>query len=130
MHIYRFFPFLRGRRSFHVKDLTLKQSGSSCILHPAFCILLTAPAPGTHARLDPHVPHEMQQLEVSAVVNDAINTARLDILVDGVRQASLDAAPYHTWWTLETGEHHLVAVAIDRDGKRWESEPIVVTVEK
>ncbi len=68
-------------------------------------------------------------MEVSAVVSDALATVRVDILVDGVLQSSLDAAPYHTWWTLEPGEHHLVAVAIDRAGQRWESEPIVVTVE-
>jgi hypothetical protein len=54
----------------------------------------------------------------------------VDILVDGVLQASLDAAPYRAWWTLKRGEHRLVAVAVDHAGKRWESDPIMITVEE
>jgi penicillin-binding protein 1C len=93
-------------------------------------ILLTSPAPNTHALIDPHLPLDTQQIEVTALVNEEVDVARTDFMIDGVTWASVDAAPYRAWWTLSIGEHQFVAVAVDRNGQRWRSEPVKVTVEK
>jgi hypothetical protein len=92
-------------------------------------VILTSPAPGTHARLDPHLPLDTQQIEVSALVADEANVECVEFRVDGKVWATVSAAPYRAWWTLAAGEHRLVAVAINRQGQRWSSEPVTVVVE-
>lgn len=91
---------------------------------------ITSPSLNTHALIDPHLPLDTQQIEVTALVNDEVDVARIDFMIDGITWASVDVAPYHAWWTLSAGEHRFVAVAVDRNGQRWRSEPVKVTVEK
>ncbi len=93
-------------------------------------VTLSSPAPNTHLLIDSHLPPEAQQLEVTAMIGDEANTERVEFLVDGVAWTSLTTVPYRAWWTLAAGEHQLVAVAIDRQGNRWPSGAVQVTVEK
>jgi penicillin-binding protein 1C len=107
-----------------------QEGRGSCSLPPASCILITSPAPGTHARIDPHLPIDTQQIEVSALVGDEAHVERVEFLIDGRVWASLSAPPYRAWWTLAVGEHRLSAVATDRQGRRWSSDAVTMTVEK
>ncbi len=91
---------------------------------------MISPAPNTHILIDPHVPLNVQQIEVTAQVNDEAAVAQIDFVVDGKNWASAHAAPYQAWWTLSAGEHRFVAIAIDRLGQQWQSEPVTMSVEQ
>jgi penicillin-binding protein 1C len=91
---------------------------------------LISPAPNTHILIDPHVPLNMQQLEVIVRVNDEAAVARIDFMVDGKAWASTQDAPYRAWWTLSAGEHRFAVIVIDRSGKQWQGEVVSVSVEQ
>ncbi len=91
---------------------------------------IISPTPNTHVLIDPHLPLEAQQLEVTVLIEDEANLDHVEFLVDDAAFATLTTAPYRAWWTVQPGEHQFVAVAIDRHGQYWRSEPVRVTVER
>ncbi|HET7089357.1 MAG TPA: Ig-like domain-containing protein, partial [Anaerolineae bacterium] len=68
--------------------------------------------------------------EVSALVRDEAQVDHVEFRVDGRTWASLSAAPFRVWWSLAEGKHRLVAIAVDRQGRRSVSDPVTVVVEE
>ena len=91
---------------------------------------ITSPAPNTHVLIAPHLPLNTQQLDLSILTQSEARLDHVELLIDGHFMATLTATPYRAWWTLQAGVHQFVAVAVDRQGRRWGGEPVVVTVEK
>jgi penicillin-binding protein 1C len=91
---------------------------------------ITSPEPEMHVLIDPHLPLAAQQLEVTVLIEAEANVDHVEFVVDGAAFATSAAAPYRAWWTVQPGEHQLVAVAIDRHGQHWRSVPVRVTVER
>ncbi len=87
---------------------------------------LLEPDPYTLFELSPILPIAAQRLklQVGAPPDAASVTYRLNGDVVGTSEA----APWHVWWSLELGQHELVAEARLADGSRVTSEAIPFSV--
>lgn len=75
---------------------------------------LLSPDPYTVFRLTPLLPIELQRIRLRVAV--PADTAQVTYWLDDVPLATLDAAPFEYWWTLQPGEHTLYAVITRADG--------------
>ncbi len=87
---------------------------------------LLEPDPYSIFRLSPILPADAQRLRLTAGVTPG--TRRVTYLMDGEAIGSATESPWAVWWTLEVGQHELVAVAELADGTTEESAPIPFTV--
>ena len=83
-------------------------------------VVVVHPSPGDVFLVEPGYDRSTQSVELTAEVDPPVGEVRW--LVDG-REVSRNEWPYTGSWTLEPGEHHVVAVAGDR-----RSEPVSFAV--
>ncbi len=87
---------------------------------------LLEPDPYTTFELSPLLPPDAQRLRLTVGAPAAVE--RVTYLMDGVEIGTATDEPWAVWWTLELGEHTLVARALLADGTTADSEPIPFTV--
>jgi membrane peptidoglycan carboxypeptidase len=93
-----------------------------------FELVMTRPDPGSIYHLSPNLPLSAQRIEVSARSASSVAIAEVTLYADGVPLQSFRTPPYHTFWTLEPGEHSFEARGRAVDGRRLESEATRVVV--
>jgi penicillin-binding protein 1C len=92
-------------------------------------IRLLAPDPYTVYELSPLLPRESQRIRLSAAA--PADTARVTYELDGAiigSAVSSTSAPFALWWTLEVGDHTLIARAERADGTTLTSAPVTFSV--
>ncbi len=87
---------------------------------------LLEPDPYTVFQISPITPPETQRLRLT--VGAPPGTESVTYSMNGEVLGTVDAAPWALWWTLELGEHELVASAQLTDGSEQLSTPISFTV--
>lgn len=87
---------------------------------------LLEPDPYTVFQISPILPAETQRLRLT--VGAPPNTQSVTYQMDGVPLGTADSAPWDLWWTLEQGDHELVAQATLADGTTETSAPILFSV--
>ena len=80
------------------------------------------PDPYTVFRLSPIVPPETQQIRLRLVT--PADTVRVTYWLDGAPLATVTAAPFEHWWTLEVGAHTLYAEVTLRSGDVLTTEAV------
>ncbi len=88
-------------------------------------ILIVSPRPNTRYRLVSSVPLEEQRAEI--LVETALAVERVEVIIDGVKVASLERPPYRFLWPLRGGKHTLLALAYHQ-GKTIRSREITFEV--
>jgi membrane carboxypeptidase/penicillin-binding protein PbpC len=83
---------------------------------------LLEPDPHTSFEISPITPIETQRLRLTVGVPPG--TQSVTYIMDGEVLGTVDSEPWVLWWTLEYGEHELVATALLGDGTEQTSEPI------
>jgi 1A family penicillin-binding protein len=86
---------------------------------------LLSPDPYTIFEISPILPIDAQRIRFAAGVPPG--TQRITYELDGVMLPPVESAPWSLWWTLELGEHTLIAHADTLDGVQT-SAPITFTV--
>jgi 1A family penicillin-binding protein len=86
---------------------------------------LLSPDPYTIFEISPILPIDAQRIRFAAGVPPG--TQRITYELDGVMMPPVESAPWSLWWTLELGEHTLIAHAETLDGVQT-SAPITFTV--
>ncbi len=87
---------------------------------------LLEPDPYTVFQLSPVVPLDTQRLRLTVAAPP--DTQSVTYAMDGQVLGTVQAAPWVLWWSLELGQHELVATALMRDGSQQVSSPIPFTV--
>ena len=85
-----------------------------------------SPDPYTVYQLSPLLPAEAQRLRLAALAPAAARSVHF--LLNGVEVGRAEQAPWQTWWTLETGQFTLVALATLANGAQQQSRPITFSV--
>lgn len=75
---------------------------------------LLEPDPYTVFQISPVTPRETQRLKLQ--VGAPPGTQAVTYLLNGETLGTVETAPWEWWWTLEQGEHELVAEALLADG--------------
>jgi 1A family penicillin-binding protein len=83
---------------------------------------LLEPDPHTSFEISPITPIETQRLRLT--VGAPPGTQSVTYIMDGEVLGTVDSEPWVLWWTLEYGEHELVATAVLGDGRQQTSDPI------
>jgi hypothetical protein len=83
---------------------------------------LLEPDPYTVFQISPVLPAETQRLRLT--VGAPPGTTNVTYELDGAVLGTADTAPWELWWTLQAGEHELVATATLADGTQETSEAI------
>lgn len=83
---------------------------------------LLAPDPHTVFQISPITPIHTQRLRLTVGVPPG--TQAVTYLMDGQPLGTVDRSPWELWWTLELGEHELVAEALLGDGTTQTSAPV------
>lgn len=78
-------------------------------------VQLVSPASGSQYRISNRMDAEYQRILLEAVGAGDLQAVR--VWVDGALAASLNDAPYRTWWQLQPGEHHVWAEATLAGGR-------------
>jgi membrane carboxypeptidase/penicillin-binding protein len=91
-------------------------------------LTMSSPDSGAVYRLDPGLPLEAQQIEVSVWPGASVRLTEVLLLVDGRPLARLDRPPYSTLWTLEQGSHLFSAEGVTAGGVRVTSNQVQVQV--
>lgn len=84
-------------------------------------ILIVSPRPNSRYRLVSSVPVEEQKAEI--LVETALLLDKVEIVIDGVKVASLKSPPYRFMWPLREGKHKLFALGYS-EGKVLKSQEI------
>jgi len=87
---------------------------------------LLAPDPYTVFEISPVTPQETQRLRLRVATSPG--TQQVTYYLNGEAIGSAETAPYAVWWTLELGEHELIAEALLDDGSSERSEVTVFSV--
>ncbi|MYD09486.1 MAG: penicillin-binding protein [Chloroflexi bacterium] len=87
---------------------------------------ISAPDPYTLYQLSRRLPAAAQRLRLAALAPPAARSMRF--LLNGVDVGGAEGAPWQTWWTQETGQFTLVALATLADGRQLRSRPIEFSV--
>ncbi len=87
---------------------------------------LLEPDPYTIFKLSPLIPPESQRLRLT--VGAPPDTESVTYLLDGDAIGTVDAAPWNLWWSLQIGDHELVAQAALADGSMQTSATIRFSV--
>lgn len=87
---------------------------------------LLEPDPYTIFELSPILPRAAQRIKLT--VGAPPQTQSVTYYLNGQPLATVSSAPWAYWWTLEVGQHQLVARALLADETRIESSPISFTV--
>ncbi|MFN8374851.1 MAG: hypothetical protein U0694_18470 [Anaerolineae bacterium] len=72
--------------------------------------------------ISPNVPADTQRLRLT--VGAPPGTISVTYVMDGEEVGSVSASPWALWWTLQEGDHELVAVATLVDGTQQTSAAI------
>ncbi len=89
-------------------------------------VRLLEPDPYTIFEISPVLPINTQRLRLTAgVPND---TVAVTYTLDSVNIATVTDAPWSHWWTLDIGDHVLIATATLTDGTEVSSDPVLFTV--
>ncbi|MHB0875372.1 MAG: PBP1A family penicillin-binding protein [Anaerolineae bacterium] len=91
-------------------------------------VVVYSPAPNAVYALAPDLPDWSQRIDFSAGVATGMDIDEVRLLVDDVAIASLSTAPYTASWSLQEGEHTLLAEAITVAGESLLSEPVHIRV--
>ncbi len=91
-------------------------------------LTMSSPDSGAVYRLDPGLPLDAQQIEVSVWPGANVRLTEVRLMVDGRPLARLDAAPYSTTWKLEPGLHVFSAEGMTDGGGRVTSNQVRVEV--
>jgi 1A family penicillin-binding protein len=91
-------------------------------------LVMSSPDSGAVYRLDPGLPRDAQQIEVSAWFGGAIRLSEVTLLVDGVPLARFEEPPYSARWRLELGLHLFSAEGKAANGDRVSSNQVRVEV--
>ena len=83
---------------------------------------LLEPDPYTVFQISPVLPEEAQRLRLT--VGAPPDTRNVTYELDGAVLGTAETAPWELWWTLQPGEHELVATATLADGTQETSEAI------
>jgi 1A family penicillin-binding protein len=83
---------------------------------------LLEPDPYTVFEISPNVPVDTQRIRLT--VGAPPNTASVTYFMDGQEVGTVSASPWSQWWTLEAGDHELIAVATLADGTQQTSAAI------
>lgn len=89
---------------------------------------VVSPAQNSIYEMSPQIPVELQQIEVSARLNQALKMRRVTLLVDGTPIGDFSAGPFRALWKLAAGVHHAQAVAVTMGGQTIESSTVTFTV--
>ncbi|MBK8020167.1 MAG: transglycosylase domain-containing protein [Chloroflexi bacterium] len=89
-------------------------------------VRLLEPDPYTIFEISPLLPVSAQRIRLT--VGAPPGTQAIAYLLDDEMVAEVDAAPWNHWWTLEVGDHTLVARATLADGNTQDSEPVTFRV--
>ncbi|MCA9915594.1 MAG: hypothetical protein KC496_19705, partial [Anaerolineae bacterium] len=89
---------------------------------------LLEPDPYTVFELSPMIPAESQRIRLTVGVPPG--TEQVTYTLDGEILGTVGADPWDLWWTLELGEHELIAEATLSDGSIVQSDPLPFTVEE
>ncbi len=87
---------------------------------------LLEPDPYTVFELSPMIPAESQRIRLTVGVPPG--TEQVAYYIDGEILGTVESDPWDLWWTLELGEHELIAEATLSDGSTVESDPLPFTV--
>ena len=87
---------------------------------------LLSPDPYTVYEIADAVPLDSQRLRFAVAAPTSAREVRY--LLNGQLIASAYREPWTVWWTLQTGQYSLVAVATLADGRRVESRPLLFSV--
>ncbi len=87
---------------------------------------LLEPDPYTVFEVSPVTPIETQRLRLTVGVS--ADTVEVRYILNGQPIGQRDGEPWDLWWTLELGQHELVAEALLRDGTTSRSQPIPFSV--
>ena len=91
-------------------------------------LTMNNPDSGAVYRIDPGLPLDAQQIEISAWPGANVRLSEVRLLVDGRPLAWLEAAPYSITWKLEPGLHIFSAEGVTTDGDRVTSNQVRVEV--
>ncbi len=87
---------------------------------------LLEPDPYTVFKLSPLIPAESQRLRLT--VGAPPGTQSVTYIMDGETLGTVDASPWDLWWSLQLGDHELVAQAHMSDGSTQTSAAIPFSV--
>jgi membrane carboxypeptidase/penicillin-binding protein PbpC len=89
---------------------------------------IVSPAPNSIFQSSPQLPAELQQVEVTARLNQSLRLAQVTLLLDGQPIGKFTMLPYRALWQLRAGEHTAQAVGVTADGAKVTSELVHFTV--
>jgi hypothetical protein len=87
---------------------------------------LLAPDPYTIFQISPIIPAASQRLRFT--VGAPPETQAITYTLDGETLGTVDASPWSLWWTLQQGDHELVAHALMADGSTLTTDAIPFSV--
>ena len=106
------------------------ENDTACDAQSGGCprVSLAQPDQGAIFRISKQLPRSVQRIPLEVLV-DLAGVTRVDVLLDGATSiASMTAAPYRSFWTLEPGSHTLVARTYRADGTSIDSAPVQIQV--
>jgi membrane carboxypeptidase/penicillin-binding protein PbpC len=83
---------------------------------------LLSPAPYTTYQQSPTTPLDSQRVRFSVGVPPG--TRSVTYLLNGQAVATVDSAPFDTWWSLQLGDYELTAQSTLNDGSQQISRPV------
>lgn len=89
---------------------------------------VVSPAHHSQFETSPQIPKDLQRIEVSARLNQAVKIVRLTLYIDGEAIGRFSTVPYRALWELSVGEHTAQAVGIAVDGAEIKSEIVNFSV--
>ncbi len=105
------------------RQQTENASNQSAVISGA-ALEIVSPAHNSIFETSVQIPDELQQIEVSARLNQAVKLSDVNLLVDGVTIGNFSSVPYRALWKLAVGEHTAQAIGVMADGTRVESEVV------
>ncbi len=85
---------------------------------------IVSPANNSIFEISPQLPADLQKIEVSARLNQALRLSNVTLLIDGNAIGQFTSVPYRVLWKLQVGEHTAQAIAVTMDGTRVESDVV------
>ncbi|TAH48652.1 MAG: PBP1A family penicillin-binding protein [Chloroflexota bacterium] len=85
---------------------------------------IVSPANNSIFEMSPQIPAELQKIEVSARLNQAVRLSRVTLLIDGNAIGNFSSVPYRALWKLSAGTHTAQAIGTMADGTRVESDVV------
>lgn len=99
-----------------------KGSSSSVVRRPVLEIV--APAQSSEFETSAQLPASLQQIEVAARLNSALQLTRVTLYVDDIVVGEFSSVPYRALWQLTPGIHSARAVGVTGDGQVIESDGV------